>query len=156
METRFFDSPNCTGYNPSQLQFRYASYYHGDEQEDLNPRIAGENDPKKRVECLLLCSHRQLNIYGELECAEGKSYYATWVLDTKHRGKTVSLNSFFMIILYIGLVPFGTLVVFWGPVTAMRKQKDPKVKKITVVQVTPAANPFTGVGVGQPRRKAKI
>ena len=64
------------------------------------------------------------------------------------------LSSFFLILLYIGLIPFGSFVLFWGPVTAMRKSKNPKIKKVTIVQVTPAGG-FDGVAtIG--RKKAKI
>ena len=59
-----------------------------------------------------------------------------------------------MVLLYIGLVPFGTMIIFWGPVTAMRRSKNPKIKKVTVVQVTPARG-FDGVATA-PRKKAKI
>ena len=75
-------------------------------------------------------------------------------MDTKFQGKTTDLTSFFMVLLYIGLVPFGTMIIFWGPVTAMRRSKNPKIKKVTVVQVTPARG-FDGVATA-PRKKAKI
>ena len=46
------------------------------------------------------------------------------------------------------------MIIFWGPVTAMRRSKNPKIKKVTVVQVTPARG-FDGVATA-PRKKAKI
>ena len=167
MESRFDDSINCTGYNPSRHYFTYSTLTYkrdGVTRNDStdpkypNPRVVDTftDDGEKGIsqECLYVCPKPYINTFGEEACPTNASYYVTWTVDTKFQGKTTDLTSFFMVLLYIGLVPFGTMIIFWGPVTAMRRSKNPKIKKVTVVQVTPARG-FDGVATA-PRKKAKI